>query len=48
VFTIVPMDKFIIGILHESGHLNLGSFVKNMSWYANVIIIDGKNKQKMK
>ena len=44
VFTIAPMERCIIGVLHESGHLNLGSFVKNMSWYANVIIIDGEKQ----
>jgi len=46
VFTIAPMEKCIIGVLHKNNHLNLGSFVKNMSCNANVIIIDGKNKQK--
>jgi hypothetical protein len=35
------MEKCIIGVLHENSHLNLGSFVKNMFWYAKVIIIDG-------
>jgi hypothetical protein len=48
VFTIAPMEKCIIGVLHENSLLNLGSFDKSMSCYANVIIIDGKNKQKMK
>jgi hypothetical protein len=42
------MEKCIIGVLHENSHLHLGSFVKNMFWYAKVIIIDGKNKQKTK
>jgi hypothetical protein len=42
------MEKCFIGVLDENSHLNLGSFVKNMSWYDNVIIIDGKNKQNTK
>jgi hypothetical protein len=33
---------------YGDSHLNLGSFVKNMFWYAKVIIIDEKNKQKTK
>jgi hypothetical protein len=46
--SVAPMEKCIIGVLHENSHLNLGSFVKSMSCYANVIMIDGKNKQKTK
>ena len=43
MLTIAPM-KTIISVLHESGSLNLGSFIKSMSWHANVIIIDGKKQ----
>jgi len=31
VLTIAPMKKNIISVLHESGCMNLGSFVKSMS-----------------
>lgn len=37
MITITPMEKCIVSILHESDHLDLGSFVKSMSWYANVL-----------
>jgi hypothetical protein len=30
VFTIVPLEKCIIGVLHENSHLHLGSFVINI------------------
>jgi hypothetical protein len=39
---------YLFASLSMSCNLNLGSFVKNMFWYAKVIIIDGKNKQKTK
>ena len=40
------MEKCIIGVLYENNHLHLGSFVKNMFWYAKVIIIDGEKQAK--